>query len=85
MVFRITKGDNMTNQKRKSQKNALLQYMLEGHTLTTKEASDKFGCTRLPARISDFRAEGYKVAETWIESETRYGTRTRFKRYRFVM
>lgn len=85
MVSRITKGDNMTNQKRKSQKNAVLQYLLAGNTLTTKEAVDMFGCTRLPARISDYRKEGYRIADVWVEGTTRFGTSTKFKAYKIVM
>jgi hypothetical protein len=85
MVSRITKGDNMTNQKRKSQKNAVLQYLLDGNTLTTIEAVDMFGCTRLPARISDYRKEGYRIADVWVENTTRYGTPTRYKAYKVVM
>lgn len=75
----------MTNQKRKSQKNAVLQYLLDGNTLTTIEAVDMFGCTRLPARINDFRAEGFKIADVWVENTTRYGTPTRYKAYKVVM
>lgn len=70
--------------KRKCQKSAVLDYMKQGHTLTTIEASDKFGCTRLAARISDYRKEGYSFAEEWVSGETRYGTPTRFKRYKLV-
>lgn len=75
----------MTNQKRKSQKNELLQYLLKGKTLTGEEARELFGCTRLPARIADFKKEGYKVADVWKEGTTRYGTPCRFKAYKFVM
>jgi len=74
------------NEKRnvKGQKAAVLNYLKSGHTLTTKEAVDRFGCTRLPARISDYRAEGYRFAEEWVTGETRYGTPTRFKRYKLM-
>ena len=71
--------------KRKCQKSAVLDYMKEGHTLTTIEASRMFGCTRLPARISDYKREGYKFAEDWITGETRYGTVTRYKAYKLIM
>lgn len=69
---------------RKCQKSAVLDYMKAGHTLTTIEASRMFGCTRLPARISDYRKEGYEFDEEWVADKTRYGTPTRFKRYRLV-
>ena len=69
---------------RKCQKSAVLDYMKQGNTLTTIEASEKFGCTRLPARISDYRREGYHFQEEWIAGVTRYGTSTRYKRYRLI-
>lgn len=74
------------NEKRnvKGQKAAVLKYLKSGFSLTTKEASDKFGCTRLPARISDYRREGYCFTEEWVQGETRYGTPTRFKRYKLI-
>lgn len=74
----------MAQKIRKSQKNAVLDYLKQGYTLTTKEASDRFGCTRLPARISDYRKEGYHFAESWEQGETRYGTTTRYKKYKLI-
>lgn len=70
--------------KRKCQKSAVLDYMKQGHALTTIEASNMFGCTRLPARISDYRKEGYQFDEEWVADKTRYGTPTRFKRYKLI-
>ena len=74
----------MTQLNKKSQTTAVLQYLLSGHTLTCKEASDKFGCTRLPARINVYKKEGYKIADKWEEGVTRFGTPTRYKRYSIV-
>ena len=75
----------MTQLNKKSQTTAVLKYLLAGNVLTTKEASDKFGCTRLSARISDYKKEGYNIADSWMEGETRFGTPTRYKAYRIIM
>ena len=74
----------MTQLNKKSQTTAVLQYLLTGHSLTCKEASDKFGCTRLPARINVYKREGYNVVDEWRTGETRFGTPTRYKAYRIV-
>lgn len=44
-----------------SQKQKILNHLLEGKTLTPLEALQKFGCFRLGARIFDLRAEGYMI------------------------
>ena len=36
-----------------SQKKEILHYLENGHALTSREATIKFGCTRLAARIAD--------------------------------
>ena len=74
----------MTQTNRKSQKNAILQYLLTGHSLTTNEAIELFGCTKLPTRISEFREEGYNIAGETREGKTRFGTPTRYKTYKIV-
>lgn len=75
----------MAQKERKTQKGAVLAYFKAGHTLTTAQASRMFGCTRLPARISDFRREGYCFAEDWVKSKTRYGTPTKYKQYKLII
>ena len=70
--------------KKECQKSAVLDYLKKGHTLTTIEASRMFGCTRLPARIADYKKEGYKIADIWMDGKTRYGTPTRYKAYKLI-
>lgn len=50
----------------KSQTERILQYMLEGHSITPLEALDLFGCFRLGARIADIKAKGYLVYSEFV-------------------
>lgn len=74
----------MTQTNKKSQRNAILQYLLAGNTLTTKEAVDKFGCTKLPTRIGEFRDEGYNIVGIRKEGKTQFGTPTHYNVYRIA-
>ena len=50
----------------KSQTERILQYMLEGHSITPLEALEKFKCFRLGARIADIKARGYLVYSEFV-------------------
>ena len=50
----------------KSQTERILQYMLEGHSITPLEALEKFKCFRLGARIADIKAKGYLVYSEFV-------------------
>jgi hypothetical protein len=69
---------------KKGQMKAIKDYLLAGNTLTSMEAYKKFGCTKLPSRISDLRKEGLEIQTIMMEGETRYGTPTRYAKYRVV-
>lgn len=49
--------------------------------LTVKECMDKLGTTELRKVVSDLRASGVKIADTWERGTDRYGMPTRYKRY----
>ena len=50
----------------KSQTDKILDYMLDGHSITPLEALNRFGCSRLAARVADIRAKGYLVYAEFI-------------------
>ena len=52
---------------RKTQSDAILEYLLAGYTLTPLEAITKFGCMRLGARIWDLKNEGYLIQKEMIK------------------
>lgn len=59
---------------------ALVQAMSKG-TVTSMDAFRQFGIVSLQRRLSDLRAMGYVIADTWDENPE---TGKRFKRYRLV-
>lgn len=50
----------------KSQTERILQYMLEGHSITPLEALRLFNSMRLGARIADIKAKGYLVYSEFV-------------------
>lgn len=67
----------------KSQNQQILEYLLEGKSITPIEALNKFGCFRLSARIADLRAEGYPI-HTELVNEKDNGVNKRYARYMLV-
>lgn len=63
-----------------TQSKAILDYLLTGKGLTQEEARRRFGCSRLAARIGEFKA-AYKIMDAWEEFIDRYGNAGRVKRY----
>jgi hypothetical protein len=54
----------------KSQTERILDYMLQGHSITPLEALDRFKCNRLAARISEIKARGYLVYSEFVTTNT---------------
>lgn len=50
----------------RSQTDLILEYMLQGHSITPLEALEKFKCFRLGARIADIKARGYLVYSEFV-------------------
>lgn len=69
---------------KKGQMKAIKDYLLAGNTLTSMDAYRLFGCTKLPSRIHDLRESGMNISTTMVEGETRYGTTSRYARYKLV-
>lgn len=68
----ITPNWDMDKSSKKSQTQAIREYLLQGHTLTPLEALEKFGCFRLSAIIYVLKhGEGLK-----IETDNRVDDRT---------
>lgn len=59
---------------------SLIQAMKTG-TVTSMDAFRQYGITSLHRRLSDLRAMGYVIADSWDENPS---TGKRFKRYRLV-
>lgn len=64
-----------------NQRQAVLSYLKEGHHITSKEAFEIFGATRLSAIIFDLRDKGYNIESIEREGMTRFGKKTRYFEY----
>ena len=65
-----------------TQRQIILQWMLDGHTITSKEAFEKFGITRLSAVIFDIeKLYGKAPSRRFISAPTRYGKNVRVCEY----
>jgi len=65
-----------------SQTARILSYMLEGNSITSLEAFEKFGCTRLSARIKDIECHlGYAPHRERVLVKNREGNLVRVARY----
>lgn len=60
---------------------ALLAHMREHESITSVEAFEKYGVTRLSACIFDLRKRGYDIETQMVETTTRFGEFTQYARY----
>lgn len=62
-------------------KDRILNYMLEHGSITTWEAFERLGCTRLSEYIRQLRME-YKITDENVKRINRYGEKVYFKKYK---
>lgn len=60
---------------------ALVDYMQKNGSITSKEAFEEFGVTRLAACVFDLRKLGYVIDTVMMETTTRFGEATRYAKY----
>ena len=66
----------------KSQRQAILNALLNGETLTTLTAVKDFGTVKLPTRIGEFEKKyDFECIRQEVEFKTRYKTKGRFLLY----
>lgn len=63
---------------------AVLQYIKTHGSITTKEAYEELGCTRLSGRVFDLRKHGYNIQTDIIEVPKRHGKTARVARYYLI-
>ena len=64
-----------------TQSDRVLRHLRDNKTITTLEAIQEYGITRLSARIYILRKEGHTINDEWIEVKNRYGERSTYKKY----
>ena len=60
----------------------ILEYLKNHKGITSMEAFDKFGATRLSAIIHVLRKDGYWIEDVDREAKNRYGETVHFVEYR---
>ena len=66
-----------------NQKQRVIDYMNDFGSITSFEAFQDLGITRLSAVIFDLREQGYKIRTKDETSRNRYGEKTTYARYSF--
>lgn len=64
-----------------TQKQLVLQYLKDFGSITSLQSFADLGITRLAARISDLKEEGYSFKTEIVKQKNRYGKVVRFAKY----
>ena len=67
-----------------TQRAEVLNYLKEHGSITSKEAFELFGATRLSGIIFSFRKQGLNILTEDCETTNRYGQHTRYAKYIYV-
>lgn len=67
--------------KMRGSKVAILEHLRKYSWLTSRDAFEKYGITRLSARIKELRELGYDIRTVMVETTTRFGESCRYARY----
>lgn len=65
----------------KGQRNAILNHLKNIGTITSMEAFNLYGVTRLSAIIHDLRDMGFPIHTIMIDGKTRFGDSTKYAKY----
>lgn len=66
-----------------TQTERIVEYINKFGSISSKEAFNDLGVTRLSARIADLKDEGYEFHDEWESSKNRFGETVSFKRFSF--
>lgn len=69
---------------KKSQKELVLEHLQRGWSITSLEAWEKYGCSRLADVIFKLRKEGYRIDSEMTNGRTKLGAETQYATYRLV-
>lgn len=64
-----------------TQHDAIIAYMREHSSITTYEAFEQLGITKLTTRISELRRAGFKIKSQVYSGLNRYGKPVTYNRY----
>lgn len=58
------------------------EHLIKYGSISSIEAIEQFGCTRLSARIADLRKRGWPITSEMATTKNRYGHTTNYAVYR---
>lgn len=61
----------------------IVSYINDFGSITTLQAFQDLGCTRLASRICDLKKQGYSFDKQFVTAKNRYGEAVSFVRYSF--
>ena len=67
-----------------SQNDMVLSWLVAGESITSRQAIDLWGITRLAARIADLKEAGNAIEADTVTVRNRYGKPVRVARYRLA-
>lgn len=67
--------------KKMTQIEAVKQHLLSGKTITSMEAFELYGCTRLADKVFRLRKQGYDIDCQEVVSKNRYGRPCTYAKY----
>ena len=70
--------------KKKTQTGEILRYLQTHKGITSMQAFEKFGATRLSAIIFVLKKRGFNIVTYMIDGKNRYGEPTRYAEYRLI-
>lgn len=68
----------------KTQNQLVLEYLQNFGSITSLEAYDNLGVTRISARIYDLRNDGHHIEDEYVKVPRRNGETTSVKKYTLV-
>ena len=66
---------------KKTQKERIIDYIIQFGSISSWEAYKDLGITQLGARIDELERDGYSFVKEWETAKNRYGEETQYKRY----
>lgn len=67
--------------KKATQRDRVLQFIMEHGSITSYQAYAEIGCTQLATRISELKDRGHRFRKERIKTQNRYGDKTHFDKY----
>lgn len=65
----------------RGQRNAILNHLKSGKSITSKEAYELYGATRLSGIIFDLKNMGYSIHTIMVDGKTRFGDSCKYAKY----